>query len=78
MMKLRLATVASITVKKHVVRIRYTLNRIHYDDDFIVLELYDKYDAILDLTWLGEYDPCIGWHHQSVLQRATFHQMAIW
>ena len=46
-MTVRLATGASITVIKGVVRIHYTLKDFQYDDDFIVLDLDDKFDVIL-------------------------------
>ena len=48
-MTVRLATGALITVKKSVVGIHYTLNDEQYDDDFIVLDLDDKFDVILGL-----------------------------
>ena len=28
-----------------------------YDDDFIVLDLDDKFDVILGLPWLRRYEP---------------------
>ena len=46
---MRLATGTSITVMKRVVRIHYTLEDLQYDDDFIVLDLDDKFDVILGL-----------------------------
>ena len=42
----RMATGASITVMKRVVRIHYTFKDLQYDDDFIVLNLDDKFDVI--------------------------------
>ena len=48
-MTVRLATGASVTVMKRVVGITYTLKGVHYDDDFIILDLDDKFDAILGL-----------------------------
>ena len=48
----RLAIGASITVKKCAVGIHYTLESEQYDDDFIVLDLDDKFDFILGLPWL--------------------------
>ena len=46
-MKLRLATGPSVTVMEHVEGISYTLKEVHYDDDFIVLDLDDKLYVIL-------------------------------
>ena len=65
-MTVRLATGASVTVEKRVIGIRYTLKGKKYDDDFIVLDLDDKFDVILGLPWLRKYEPCVNWQHQSV------------
>ena len=54
---MRLATGASVTVNKRVVGIHYTIEGKEYDDDFIVLELDDKFDVILGLPWLRRCDP---------------------
>ena len=48
-MTVLLATGASITVKKRVVGIYYTLKDEQYDDDFIVLDLDEKFDVTLGL-----------------------------
>ena len=62
-MTVRLATGASITVEKRVVGIHYTLEGEQYDDDFIVLDLDDKFDVILGLPWLRKYEPRVSWQH---------------
>ena len=62
-MTVRLATGTSITVMKRVVRIHYTRKDLKYDDDFIVLDLDDKFDVILGLPWLRKYEPRISWQH---------------
>ena len=56
-----LATGASITVEKRVVGINYTLEGEQYNDDFIVLDLDDKFDVILELPWLRRYEPSVSW-----------------
>ena len=56
-MTMRLATGASVTVMKRVVVITYTLKRVQYNDDFIILDLDDKFDVILGLPWLRRYEP---------------------
>ena len=48
-LKVRLATGASIAVMKLVVGFHYTLEDLQYNDGFIVLDLYDKFDVILGL-----------------------------
>ena len=70
-MTVRLATGASITVMKRVVKFHYTLRDLQYDDDFIVLDLDDKFDVILGLPWLRKYEPRISWQHRSVKMPAT-------
>ena len=45
----RLVTDASIAVMKRAVIFYYTLEDFHYNDDFIVLDLDDKFDVILGL-----------------------------
>ena len=56
-MTARLAAGASITLMKRVVGFRYTLEDLQYDDDFIVLDMDDKFDVILGLPWLRRYKP---------------------
>ena len=68
---MRLATGASITVMKRVVKFHYTLRDLQYDDDFIVLDLDDKFDVILGLPWLRKYERRISWQHRSVKMPAT-------
>ena len=46
-MTVRFATGASVTGRKHAVGIHYTLEDRQYDDDFIVLDLDDKFNVIL-------------------------------
>ena len=70
-MTVRLATGASITLMKRVVRIHYTLEGDEYDDDYIVLDLDDKFDVILGLPWLRKYEPRVSWQHRSVQMPAA-------
>ena len=65
-MTVRLATCASVTVMKRVVGISHTLKEVQYDDDFIVLDLDDKFDIILGLPWLRRYEPQVIRHRRSV------------
>ena len=71
MMTVCLATVVSITVEKRVVGIHYTLEGEQYDDDFIVLDLDDKFDVILGLPWIRRYEPRVSWQHRTVKRPAT-------
>jgi hypothetical protein len=70
-MTVRLATGASVKVMKRVVGLHYTLEGEEYDDEFIVLDLDDKFDVILGLPWLRLYDPQISWRDRSVKISAT-------
>ena len=70
-MTVRLTTGASITVMKRVVKFHYTLKDLQYADEFIVLDLDDKFDVILGLPWLRKYEPRISWQHRSVKMPAT-------
>ena len=70
-MTVRLATGASITVMKRVVKVHYTLKEKQYEDNFIVLDLNDKLDVILGLPWLRKNEPRISWQHRSVKMPAT-------
>ena len=71
-MTVLLATGASITVKKRVVGIYYTLKDEQYDDDFIVLDLDEKLDVILGLPCVRRYEPRVSWQHRSVSMPVTF------
>ena len=70
-LKLCLATGASIAVMKRVVGFHYTLEDLQYNDDFIVLNLDEKFDVILGLPWLRKYEPRVSWQHRTVKMPAT-------
>ena len=59
----------------------YTLEDLQYNDDFIVLDLYDKFDVIVGLPWLRKYEPRVSWQQRTVKMYAICssddHQMAI-
>ena len=65
-MTVRLAIGASVTVMKRVVGILYTLTEVQYDDEFIVLDLGDKFDIILDLPCLRRYEPQVSCYRRSI------------
>ena len=71
MMTVCLATGASITVEKCVVGMHYTLEGEQNEDDFIVLDLDDKFDIILKLHCLSRYEPRVSWQHRTVKMPAT-------
>ena len=76
-MTVRLATGASVTVMKHVVRITYTLKEVSYNYKIVVLELDDKFNVILGLPWLrGTRKKSAGIDEQSICPPLV-HHMAI-
>ena len=76
-MTVRLATGASVTVMKRVVSITYTLKGVQYNDDFIILDLDEKFDDILGLTCSeGSRHMSAGIDEQSICL-SLVHQMAI-
>ena len=74
-MTVRLATGASLTVMKRVVGITYTLKGVQYNDDFIILDLDDKFDVILGLLSIRRYEPQVSWHRRTV---DACHLIIIW
>jgi len=51
MLRVRLATGASVHLKKRVVILDYTINGKKLQDEFLVINLDDKYDVILGMPW---------------------------
>ena len=62
----RLATGSTVQVEKRVVAIRYTLQGKELNDEFIVLDLDDKFDVILGMPWLSTQHPTVDWSSRSV------------
>ena len=76
-MTVRLATGTSVIVMKRVVGITYTLKEVQYDDDFIILDLDDKFDVILGLPWLRRYVHKSAGIAEVSICMPLVHQMAI-
>uniref|UniRef100_M4BYH8 RxLR effector candidate protein n=1 Tax=Hyaloperonospora arabidopsidis (strain Emoy2) TaxID=559515 RepID=M4BYH8_HYAAE len=70
-MTVRLATGALITLMKRVLGLHYTLEDSQNDDDFIVMNLEDKFEVILGLPWFRRYEPRVSWQHRIVKMPAT-------
>jgi hypothetical protein len=66
-MTARFATGASVKMMKRVVGLHYTLE----GEEFIALDLDDKFDVILGLPWLRLHEPQISWRDRSVEISAT-------
>jgi hypothetical protein len=56
-MTVHLATGATVRLKKRVVNIHYACDRHELDDDFIVLDLEDKFDVIPGMPCLRKHEP---------------------
>ena len=65
-LKVRLATGATVHVKKRVVEVHYTYSGCELHDDFVVLDLDDKFDVILGMPWLTKHQPIVDWKRRSV------------
>jgi hypothetical protein len=63
---IRLATGASLTVRKRVVTARFRYEKRVFREDLVVLDLDDKYDMILGMPWLRRHAPTIDWVTQSI------------
>lgn len=57
--KVRLATGKIVSTRKRVVRLAYTLEGLQLDDDFIVLDLDNKFDVILGMPWLKRHQALV-------------------
>ena len=56
-----LAADAFVALMKRAVGTSYNFYKVQYDDDFIVLELDNKFGVILDLPRLERYEPSISY-----------------
>ena len=64
-MEIRLATGSKIEADKRVVKLCYSLMKQQLDDEFIVLEMDSRYDAILGMPWLTARCPVVDWAARS-------------
>ncbi|POM78590.1 LOW QUALITY PROTEIN: Uncharacterized protein PHPALM_3859 [Phytophthora palmivora] len=58
----RLATDAVVKTEKRVIRSGFSYKHRVFVGAFIVLELDDKFDMVLDMPWLARHDPVIDWN----------------
>ncbi len=66
----RLATGATVKVKKRVVGLHYAFRTRQLNDEFIVLDLDDKFDVILGMPWLKKYEPRVCWTDKSIVMKS--------
>ncbi|KAI9905665.1 hypothetical protein PsorP6_013810 [Peronosclerospora sorghi] len=65
-LSVRLATGATVTIPKRVIKTRFELNELSFEDEFIVLDLDDKFDVILGIPWMSKFKPSIDWVNLSI------------
>ncbi|KAF1318886.1 reverse transcriptase, partial [Globisporangium splendens] len=66
MMIVRLANGSTVKMPKRVVRLVMKCEDFRGEDEFILLDLDDKFDLILGMPWLKRYQPSIDWMKISV------------
>jgi hypothetical protein len=59
----RLADGTHLTVPKSSITLHYTLEELQGQDDFILLDLDDRFDIILGLPWCHKHQPIIDWEN---------------
>jgi hypothetical protein len=62
----RLATGVVVTTKRIVVDLRVKFEDFDFTEKFTVLDMDERYDLILGMAWLQEYEPWIDWKSKSV------------
>ncbi|KAF1319041.1 reverse transcriptase, partial [Globisporangium splendens] len=60
-MVIRLANGSTVKMPKRVVRLAIKCEDFRGEDEFILLDLDDKFDLILGMPWLKRYQPSIDW-----------------
>ncbi|KAF1317587.1 reverse transcriptase, partial [Globisporangium splendens] len=60
-MVIRLANGSTVKMPKRVVRLAMKCEDFRGEDEFILLDLDDKFDLILGMPWLKRYQPSIDW-----------------
>ncbi|KAF1316552.1 reverse transcriptase, partial [Globisporangium splendens] len=60
-MIIRLANGSTVKMPKRVVRLAMKCEDFRGEDEFILLDLDDKFDLILGMPWLKRYQPSIDW-----------------
>ncbi|KAF1313538.1 reverse transcriptase, partial [Globisporangium splendens] len=65
-MIVRLANGSEVTMPKRVLRMAIECDDFRGEDEFILLDLDDKFDLILGMPWLGRYQPSIDWKKKKI------------
>ncbi|KAF1316450.1 reverse transcriptase, partial [Globisporangium splendens] len=65
-MIVRLANGSEVTMPKRVLRMAIECDDFRGEDEFILLDLDDKFDLILGMPWLRRYQPSIDWKKKKI------------
>ncbi|KAF1327255.1 reverse transcriptase, partial [Globisporangium splendens] len=65
-MIVRLANGSTVKMPKRVVRLAIKCEDFRGEDEFILLDLDDKFDVILGMPWLKRYQPSIDWMNMKI------------
>ncbi|KAF1331702.1 putative retroelement, partial [Globisporangium splendens] len=65
-MIVRLANGSTVKMPKRVVRLAIKCEDFRGEDEFILLDLDDKFDIILGMPWLKRYQPSIDWMNMKI------------
>ncbi|KAF1317464.1 reverse transcriptase, partial [Globisporangium splendens] len=65
-MIVRLANGSTVKMSKRVVRLAMKCEDLRGEDEFILLDLDDKFDIILGMPWLKRYQPSIDWMNMKI------------
>jgi len=71
----RMANGTSITIQKQTIELTYTVNDYEGTDSFFLLDLDDRLDVILGMSWLISHQPIIDWTNQSVVSFKSFNKI---
>ena len=77
---IRLADGSTIRVPKRIVPLHLSYDMFSAEDDFLSLDLDDRFDIILGMPWLIKHKPHIDWNKQSVkvLSRPEVDEQVFW
>ncbi|OWY97427.1 Retroelement [Phytophthora megakarya] len=64
-LEVRPATGAIVKTEKRVIRARFSYKYRVFVEELFVLDLDDKFDMVLGMTWLARHDPTIDWEKRT-------------
>ncbi|KAE8888908.1 hypothetical protein PF003_g27099 [Phytophthora fragariae] len=67
LLEVRLATGVVVSTEKRVVRVRFSYLEKKFEDEFIVLDLDDKFDMVLGMPWIARHDPVVDWTKRTIV-----------